>query len=398
MVPDGAEEGPGGAEGTAGAGAEGGGGAGGSGGLVLEPLVCGDSDGGGGGGGGGPCVSGPDEDVDGDGFTPAGGDCAPCDPRVNPGAIEVTKTNGSEPVDDDCDGQIDEALATCDGGLEIGSFDPLDAARAIELCELASPVSNSWGVLDADYVRASGEPLNPTMGVGLLDDFGVNPVQGGFRMLGLSSGRARAADSAGACGAESCSHQFDDLSVNSSPGEPPSGPYCVGAPAPCFPQDVPDCPGGSTVFDDVALRLRLRAPTNADGFRFRFKFFSFEYPEWVCTEFNDQFVALVVPPPPGALLSNVSFDGQLNPVSVNVVFFDPSLADDLEGTGFGAWNDAAATAWLETRAPVTGGEEFDLLLAIWDTGDDLFDSTVLVDRFEWLVDCANVVVETGLPD
>ena len=42
--------------------------------------------------------------------------------------------------------------------------------------------------------------------------------------------------------------------------------------------------------------LRLRAPTNARAFSFNSYFFSAEYPEYVCTTFNDQYIALVDTP------------------------------------------------------------------------------------------------------
>ena len=56
----------------------------------------------------------------------------------------------------------------------------------------------------------------------------------------------------------------------------------------------------------------------------------------------------------------------------------------MKGTGFNQWNDAGGTAWLKTQAPVTGGEELTIRFAIWDTGDDNFDSTVLIDDFQWI--------------
>jgi hypothetical protein len=133
----------------------------------------------------------------------------------------------------------------------------------------------------------------------------------------------------------------------------------------------------------------LRAPVNATGYSFDFTFYSFEYPEWVCTAFNDQFVAIVDPPPEGAINGNIAFDSMTNPVSVNIAFFDvcdgcPAGTAPLAGTGFDAWDDAGATSWLRTQAPVEPGSEFTIRFTIWDTGDDLFDSTVLIDNFQWL--------------
>jgi hypothetical protein len=60
----------------------------------------------------------------------------------------------------------------------------------------------------------------------------------------------------------------------------------------------------------------MKSPTNATGYSFLFKIYSSEYPEWVCTSYNDQFIALVEPPPQGVINGNISFDSNHNPVSV----------------------------------------------------------------------------------
>ena len=40
------------------------------------------------------------------------------------------------------------------------------------------------------------------------------------------------------------------------------------------------------------LVVTLKAPTNANSFSFDFQFFSAEYPQYVCTEFNDEFLVM----------------------------------------------------------------------------------------------------------
>src|SRR6185503_10981231 len=128
------------------------------------------------------------------------------------------------------------------------------------------------------------------------------------------------------------------------------------------------------------------------GYQFAFKLYSFEYPEFVCSPYNDQFVALVDPPPMGAVKGNISFDKKKHPASVNLAFFDvcdpagidrfalscvggggdcpatpnpycPKGMGELIGTGFegiwyaGPWignEDGGATVWLQTAAPVGG--------------------------------------------
>lgn len=364
----------------------------------------------------GPCDVGPDIDGDGDGWTPAEGDCDDCNPSANPGAIDamVLDSGGTATlVDLDCDGKASPP-SLCDEGLALDDQDPMNAARALDLCQVAPAMpalkqERRWGVIEAHWVSASGvEPREPGPQAGLLSTFGSVPPTRGTRMLALSTGRARTPDQPGACKGSSCSF--------TSNVDPPEG----------FPQVVPSCEGGTIINDDVALELELRAPTNALGFTFALKFHSFEYPEWVCTPYNDQFVTLVRPPPPGSIKGNVAFDSMLNPVSVNLRFFDvcnPASLDvfasncgspgsgcpaapipycaagaaQLDGTGFDAWGEAGATRWLASRAPVTGGSEITIRFALWDTTDQALDSTILLDGFSWITSGAAAVALEPLP-
>lgn len=409
--------GGGGSNGTAGSG-QGGQGQGGSG--TAGFVDVGGSFVGSGGSGGstqGSCVQTDGVDDDGDGFLDAE-DCNECDPNVNPGAVEVVATpnmDGTvpEPADEDCDGVVDNVLPACDSGLALGSPDPYAGAQAIELCQKATAADKKWGVLDALYVRADGSnaaPPDPRQW-GIKPKFGSNVnVQGGERMLVLSAGYARDASDPDACGSQTCTSNYG--------GTPPSG----------FPQDVPNCSGSLAINDDVALQLKVRTPKNATGYSFNFKFYSFEFPEWICTSFNDQFIALVNPPPPGSINGNVSFDKNTNPVSVNIAFFDvcdpasssdwaancfggcppvpspycPAGTAELQGTGFGEWDFgsyAGGTSWLQTQVPVTGGSEIQIRFAIWDTGDQALDSTALVDNFQWIANGGTVNLGTDeIPD
>ncbi|MCH9688856.1 MAG: choice-of-anchor L domain-containing protein [Deltaproteobacteria bacterium] len=334
------------------------------------------------------CVSDPNADEDNDGFSVAQGDCNDCDPNVNPGAIEVEVTEPDdmgmipEPADEDCDGFIDNVDPPCDGALALGSVDPLDGAAAIGLCKQSTGPMD-WGIVSASYVRANGAPINAPLQHGLMGNFGPNvtPLEGNS-VLVLSSGHARIPGQANSCNSLTC--------AGSGGSAAPAG----------FPQDVPACPGSSAINDDIALEVTLRAPTNATGYAFSFDFYSFEYPEWVCTAFNDQFIAWVNPAPPGAINGNVSFDAQNNPVSVNIAFFDvcagcPLGTAELQGTGFDVWDDAGATSWLATTAPVDPGSEVTIRFAIWDTGDNAWDSTALIDNFRWIADGGTVTVGTA---
>ena len=311
-----------------------------------------------------------------------------------------------------CDGEL-ATPTKCDDGLALTDLDPMSAARAIDLCKVST--DGGWGLVSAKYVRADGSPASGGLNTGIAPKFGNSVVpQGGSSLLVLSSGHARDVGMPDACGSQTC----ETTGFGTAP--------------PSFPQDVPNCPGSKDINDDIGLEVELIAPKNAKGYQFNFAFTSFEFAEWVCTDYNDQFIALVSPPPPGSIAGNISFDSQKNPVSVNLALFDhcdPSsigsfasfCADPfnpgkvcpqppnpycaqgpgfLSGTGFGGlaeWGDAGSTGWLVTTAPVNGGDKFSIRFAIWDTGDSALDSTVMLDNFRWSADPVGIDTEE-VPD
>jgi hypothetical protein len=155
-------------------------------------------------------VTDPNADMDGDGWTPAEGDCNDCDPNVNPGAIDVLhEVDGGMPYwgNEDCQNKPGPQ-PTCDDGLAIDDADPISAAKAAEICTpLTDP--KKWGLKSAKWVLPDGSPTtavvpeessitvqealaNYALGHGIVSAFGPNvKVQAGKRMLALSSGTAR---------------------------------------------------------------------------------------------------------------------------------------------------------------------------------------------------------------
>jgi hypothetical protein len=334
-----------------------------------------------------PCnVTDPNVDTDGDGYTIAQGDCNDCTAQMNPGAYDFPG-NG---VDEDCNGKADDTPTDCDGSLAVASNSAEDGAKAIGLCKKASGAS--WGLVQARYASADNQPLsnfpNGDLGHGILSGFGPNVhPQEGHKMLALSSGTARQPNDSGY---QSVSG-FDKGYTNT----PPSG----------FPKESPSCPGVTTgdPHDSAALEVTIKVPSNAKSLAFNLNFYTYEYPAWICSEFNDFFVALLSPPPAALPDGNVSFDAQGNLVSVNAGFLqvcNPSQAggknftcplgtSQLQGTGFETdlfgdpVDNSAATGWLQTTAPVEPGSTIKLRFAVWDSGDGVLDSTVLLDNFTW---------------
>jgi hypothetical protein len=60
----------------------------------------------------------------------------------------------------------------------------------------------------------------------------------------------------------------------------------------------------------------------------------------------------------------------------------------IAGTGFDDDDGAGApiggsTGWLSTTAPIQPGEDVTLRFVIFDEGDGMYDSSALIDNFQW---------------
>jgi hypothetical protein len=275
-------------------------------------------------------------------------------------------------------------VVTCDEALDLADTNPVHGAQAMDICQQS--VMGSAGLVSASYITVDGaqalsDVTNGLLGIGLLDDFGANvATRRGQRMLAISSGAARS---------------------NGDPGyQDPMGfskGYLSSFPA-GFPYEVASCSDLEQLqpHDSAAISLTLIPPVGATGFEVDFRFFTFDYSGYVCSTFMDQLVILVDPAPIGAFPGgNVAFDWNGRPVTVlgvqacaagnhgGIAFTCPLGDGDLSGTGF---DSNGATGWLTASAPVTPGVAFDLLIGVWDSGDSLSDSTVLVDAFRWTTD------------
>ena len=392
-------------------------------------------------------------DCDGDGWLASEGDC--CDkpgacgsePQyVNPGAAEVVG-NG---IDDNCNGLVDlfdqtDALP-CDTGLTSSSSTPADYAKAMGICRTTTETpalkkDKTWGLITAEILRADGSALADARARSIRPKFGNTnvPIEGAS-MVVLSSGIAS-----------------DSTQTNPGPnGGAPGGGNVSTAHAPASTVNIstcsdarcikdwfttanpplkaanalpvaPNCGSGTsgspaTPNDSVMLRLRLRAPTNARAFSFNSYFLSAEYPEFVCSSFNDQVIALVDTPSgtpsPIAnpvdknLMTYLDTSAKKWPIGINIAAgtslfavcesqtANPGCWDtdvnaasckagigSLLGTGFdksGSCTIGGGTYWLTTAGNVIPGQIVELRIVIWDVSDAIYDSTTLLDGFKWL--------------
>jgi len=355
-----------------------------------------------------PCEFADDQDHDGDGYSFAEGDCNDCDVLTNPGAFDVVGgVNGGESVDEDCDGTVDNEPTDCDGSIAINDVSGFNGAKAIGLCRKVDPAATgkakTWGVLSAKYVKVDGtDGMNP-QSHGIVPGFGAANVQQGASMLVLSSGFARAPGQQGWVSPEGAD-------MNTSSGAPAG-----------YPKESPACPGIVTgaVNDPAALELEIRVPTNANSFKFNFNFYTFEFPEYICSQYNDFFVTMLEPKVPSLPDGNISFDSEGNSISVNNALLHACQAQKappanpmkdyacplgtalLQNTGFASPEKSgphAATGWLVTQAAVQPGSTIKLRFAIWDSGDSTLDSTVLIDNFEWSVEASAKPVTEPVPN
>jgi hypothetical protein len=282
-----------------------------------------------------------------------------------------------------------------------------DFARAIGLCKVAdAAVADDWGLVSARLENGFGSTALPGKEqVGTLTKFGnkLRPREGA-KLGVLSTGYAREYN-----GSNGISFKNGVKPMRAESGVLPAG----------YPKASKTCGLATDVHDVVGVHLEIKAPKNATGVSFDFNFFSSEWPEFVCSSFNDGFLAYVKSQ---GKTDNISFDKQGNPVSVNNGFFDrctpntptgcaggqgigmavcPGGAEELGGTGFEAPGTycagklsvgGGATGWLTSKLPLQGGEVFEIDFMIWNTGDTALDSSVLIDNFTFIVDG---VVEIG---
>ena len=176
----------------------------------------------------------------------------------------------------------------CDSGLPSNSSDAMQYAAAMDLCQTTTEQGTAPGVISAQLTLSSGVGTPAAASRAIRGMFGANNTpRAGAAMVVLSTGAAAAT---GQINPSFVSFQpgFDTGTSSTAPAD------WLAANGGTFPV-VPGCPVASsaTAYNPVMLTLRIRVPSNAHSFRLSARFFAADYPEYVCSPYNDVFVALL---------------------------------------------------------------------------------------------------------
>jgi hypothetical protein len=310
-------------------------------------------------------------------------------------------------------------VTLCDLGLPSNATNALQYAAAMELCGTTTEAGTGPGVISASFTLASGAGVPDGRSRAIRPSFGNNVPRAGNAMVVLSTGAAAAT------GQVNPNFVAFQPGLNTGTSSAPPADW-LAAHGGTFP-NLPGCPApiGNMAHNPIMLTLRIRVPSDAHSFSLSVKFFSSEYPEYVCSPYNDIFVALLdstyagTPANPADKNIATANGGYL--LGANLAFNNstPFFTECLNGqTGCaqgavagntatcvgtagitGTGMDTVATAfggycgnnnrvgggtdWLAIRGNVVPGEIIVLRLALWDTGDDFYDSVVLLDNFSW---------------
>ena len=137
-----------------------------------------------------------------------------------------------------------------------------------------------------------------------------------------------------------------------------------------------------SVYDLTTLRLDLRVPAGFNCASVNFRFGSDEYPEFKGTQFNDAFIAELDTSTwttSGSVITaanNFAFDPANNPITINAAGFTSMTEANAAGTTYDG-----ATPLLSASQSITPGVH-SLYFSIFDQGDGIYDSAVLLDDLD----------------
>jgi len=309
--------------------------------------------------------------------------CLPPQPGMPSSGVKVCRDD----QDNDCDGQTDELPTSCDTPGQLTASNPHHFARAAGLCggracsaSAPCPAGQTcrdgacrW-VVSAAFSSAA-DPKSRAIAGSFAQGGSFTPREGKSLAV-LSSGLADYAPK------KTCPQPgtaFTNEHADPNPGAKDNKAY-----------------------DYTELSLQLKVPTNARSLELHFAFFTSEYPE---LQYLDTFWVKLET---STYSGNAVFDQQGTPMHVNNTLVsicdpDPSKpqtaqkctapASQLNGTGFGTdcgnagpgkqVANGGGTGWVRTVVPVPPGELISLTFAIYDKGDHLYDTSVVIDQLRW---------------
>jgi len=306
-------------------------------------------------------------------------------------------------------------LSVCDASLASNSAVAAEYAAALDVCQTTTESAHSAGLISASFTLADNTGTPAAISHSIRPAFGTNNVpRYGSALVVLSTGAAAAPAQTNPSFVA-----FQEGANNGKQSLPPSDWFTAHNntyPAP------PGCPAASGIatVDPVMLTLRLRVPSNARSFSLDANLFIADFPEFICSSFNDFFVALLdssfagnpANPADKNLANYIGFPLNASLAYANTGLFTQCVngpigceqgaiagtittctgTTGLVGTGMdtadttcnpGGGMVGGGTGWLVMRGNVVPGETIQLRLAIWDIGDFRYDSLILLDHLRW---------------
>lgn len=279
---------------------------------------------------------------------------------------------------------IYSSSGSCDQDLSIDSLNPIEAAKAMGICD--GLVSAEWILTDGTPKPSSDYYSRYDIGHGILSNFGSNVIaREGFKLLALSTGMARLP----------IDGEYTDIyrkQYGLFPYDPSNGSNGLPIEVPVgFPISEPNGETPGMGYDGIGLKVILKVPAGIKGFSFSHKYYTHDYPDWMRTEFVDQCCVIVAPTSNVTSGQNILFDPYGNYLFSSTtaieIYKDSDYTDnELFETGF---EGHGASIWLGCIGLADGvlfnlEDEIQISFMIWDSHDGSYDSTILLDNFQWL--------------